>query len=534
VNESVNAPRFSSSPGVIPRLQVRSASKTFGRTQVLQDVDLMVLPGEIHGLVGQNGSGKSTLIKLLTGLHVAEQGTEVSLDGAALDLPISPAGLQRRGLAFVHQDLGLDPEASVIENIRIGRFSVGRFSRRIDWRSEAVSVANTLTTIGAGGINPYAAVGTLNHAQKASVAIARALQGLSVGGGCIIFDESTQSLPRDILHEFYAQVRSLAATGTSVVLVSHRLEEILTLCDTVTVLEDGRVTVRSKSTEGLTEAELARLIMGQSAAENGIPQVFHRTAPWTENKAALVARNLSGGAVQGANLTLHQGEILGVIGGSESGYDQLAYLLAGAMRATSGSIAVGSAEIPAKLASPAGMARTGVGFVPGQRGREGLALDLPALENLSLPRVRSRSKPWSLRSGWQMEEFQSAVSAFAISPADSNLRGSSFSGGNQQKILLAKWLLNRPAVLLLHEPTQAVDVGARADILHALRSEADKGMGVLICSLEAQDLAAVCDRVIIMRDGAVCQELLGDDVNAHTIIENVYTRLVTETENVPA
>jgi ribose transport system ATP-binding protein len=180
------------------------------------------------------------------------------------------------------------------------------------------------------------------------------------------------------------------------------------------------------------------------------------------------------------------------------------------------------------------MAKLGLCFVPGQRGKEGLALDLPAVENLSLPRVRSKSKAWSLRGRWQLDEFVSAVTTFGITPAAASQRGGSFSGGNQQKILLAKWLFNSPAVLLLHEPTQAVDVGARADILRALRSEADKGMGVIICSLEAQDLAAVCDRVVIMREGAVALELRGDDVNAHTIIENVYPELISETANVPA
>lgn len=523
------------SPTTPMRLDVRKASKTFGHTVVLSGVNLRVHPGEIHGLVGQNGSGKSTLIKLLSGFYSPDAGSEFEIDGDVLSLPIRPAELQRHGLSFVHQDLGLVGDASVVENVKIGRYTVGPITRRIKWKDDAEEVARVLATLGAGDIDPYSTVDTLSHGARASVAIARAILGLPQGGGCIVFDESTQSLPREILHEFYAQVRRLAAAGTSVLIVSHRLDEILALCNRVTVLEDGHVTVEGLKTAGLTEAELTRLILGKSQKHtvvrtSGSAMTGDSPASGGNHVGDVIlgATALSGRRLHDVSFDIRAGEIVGVIGNSESGYDELPYLLSGSVARASGDLAVRDTSLPLSTLTPSRATSAGICFVPGRRAEEGLALSMMAFENVSLPRVGRGLRKLFLNSRWQEDEFHSAAHDLGVTPALPSLPAAAFSGGNQQKILLSKWLLNRPQVLVLHEPTQAVDVGARADILATLRQEAHAGMGILVCSLETDDLAAICDRVLIFRDGHIQRELSGDLITAHSIIDATYGEIETE------
>ncbi|GAA2216277.1 sugar ABC transporter ATP-binding protein [Nonomuraea monospora] len=510
-----------------PRLSIRNASKTFGRVRVLHEVALDVLPGEIHGLVGQNGSGKSTLIKLLSGVYAPDAGADVRIDGAAVPMPASARELQKHGIAFVHQDLGLDLDASVVQNVRIGHYEAGRFTRRIRWRAEATHAARALATLGATSINPYATVRTLRHAERASVAIARALQGIALGTGLIVLDESTQSLPRDILRELYAQVRAIAASGTSVLMVSHRLDEILALCSKVTVLEDGRATVVGESTEGLSEADLTRLILGKSASAYLGGQSL-KTESARRGKEALAALELAGSGLKGASFQVFAGEVVGVIGTSDSAYDVLPYVLAGSLSASEGALRIDGVELALRSLTPATVTRSGLCLVPGSRLGQGLAADMTALENLTLPRLHAKGGRFALRRGWQLSEFADAIRSLGLSPPSPDLRLGAFSGGNQQKLLLAKWLGNKPRVLVVHEPTQAVDVGARQQILLELRRQASQGVAVLVSSLETTDLATVCDRVLVMQDGRVVHELTDADVEPHTIIDAVYTGISSE------
>jgi ribose transport system ATP-binding protein len=505
-----------------PRLSLGNASKTFGRATVLDDVCIDVARGEIHGLVGQNGSGKSTLIKLLSGYYSPDPGMKLEVDGESIAFPLRPRDLAAHGIAFVHQNLGLDATASVIENIRIGRFTAGKITRRINWRAEATSVAETLATLGATGVDPYALVGTLSHAERASVAIARAIQGINPGEGCIVFDESTQSLPRDVLRDFYRQVRDLAASGTSVLIVSHRLDEILALCDRVTVLEDGRATIENRGTAGLTEAELGRLILGTSASGRELASGDLGVARTPPGDVVLSVEGLRGGPLRGVDLEVRYGEVVGVIGDDDSGYDALPAYLSGSKSARSGSVTIAGESVPGARMTPARAMARGLCLVPSDRLGEGLATGLVALDNLSLPRLTRGHSPFFLRRGWQLEEFRRSVGELGLTPADPFLHVSSFSGGNQQKLLLSKWLENSPKVLVLHEPTQAVDVGARVDILTTLRRRAADGSAILISSMETQDLATVCDRILVLRDGMVVRELTGDELEPSTILEAVY------------
>ena len=499
-------------------VSVRGLTKTFGPARVLRGVDFEVRSGEIHALVGQNGSGKSTLVKVLSGVYSGDPNSVVEVDGSRLSNPVRPDELRRYGLAFVHQDLGLVNECTVLENIRLGQYAVRRLSRRVDWRSERAAAVQTLQRLHSD-IDPSRLVSSLHPGEKAVVAIGRALQGLIAGTGCVVFDESTRALPREMLPDFYATIRRLAASGTAIVMVSHRLDEVLALTDRVTVLQDGRVVAGGLPTHDLTEAALAQLLLGREV-ELLEERASTRPAAQGGSTSCLRARGVGGQYLRGLDLDVAPGEVVGVTGSTGSGHAELPSVLAGVARTSSGTVEVVGRSFTLPTTQPGRLIDAGLALVPEDRGQEGLAVGLSAQENLTLPRARSRGRR-VLRSGWQAEEFREAVGMLGIVPVKRHLPCSSFSGGNQQKILLAKWLLNRPRVVLLNEPTQAVDVGARLDILRAVRAAADTGVGVVLASIEAQDLAAVCDRVLVFRDGVVVAELVSD-ITPHAITAATY------------
>lgn len=500
-------------------VSVRSLSKTFGPATVLRNVDFDARVGEIHGLVGQNGSGKSTLIKVLSGVHPADDGSVVEVNATRLSNPVRPAELRRHGLAFVHQDLGLVDECTVLENIRLGQFSVRRLSRRIDWRAERTAATQTLARLHSE-IDTSRLVSSLPPGDKAVVAIGRALQSIIPGSGCVVFDESTRALPREILPEFYETLRRLAASGTAVIIVSHRLDEVLALTDRVTVLQDGRVVAGGRPTSDLTEQSLAQLLLGRELELLEERRSALHLRVTSRTGAALRARDLCSASLRSFDLDAEPGEVIGVTGATGSGHAELPYVLAGVAAQATGMVAIDEREFRLPLRHLGAMIAAGLALVPESRNEEGLALGLSAQENLTLPRARLRGR-LMLRSDWQAKEFQAAVEMLGIVPAQRHLPCSAFSGGNQQKILMAKWLLNQPHVVVLSEPTQAVDIGARMDILRAIRVAADRGVCVIVASIEPQDLAAVCDRVIVLRDGAIAAEL-SSELSAHAITTAIY------------
>ncbi|XPP27090.1 MAG: sugar ABC transporter ATP-binding protein [Leucobacter sp.] len=488
--------------GAAARLEVRDLSKTFAGVTVLEDAYLTLAPGEIHALVGQNGSGKSTLIKLISGVYSSDPGGEILLDGERIGPPIDAKALHGQGLSFVHQDLGLIPDLTVRENVRVGRHAVNRLTRRINARKDAEAVRATLDALGIHDIDPSMRVAALPPSGRVAVAIARALQDRQPGTGVVVFDESSRAIPHDALPGFYRLIRLLAEQGTSVLIVSHDLKEVLEIADRATALRNGRVVEMGVPTSGLDEAALTSLVLGRAADLGDIMQ----QVPATPRDETVQLAGVAGGRVVGVDAAIRRGEVVGFTGTVDSGLSDLGPLLGGDLRG-SGTVRLPKRSLDLARSKTIDLLSAGVAFIPADRHGKGLALELSVEENATLPHIRTRGKPWWTGARWQREETESIIDRFDIRPRSRRIPIASMSGGNQQKVLLGKWLLGDPALLVLDDPTQAVDVGARHAILAASRQAAADGSAVVVCSAEVDDLAAICDRVLILENGVVAREV---------------------------
>lgn len=484
-----------------PRLEVKNLSVTFTGVTVLDKAHLTLEPGEIHALVGQNGSGKSTLIKLISGVYKADAGGEVYVDGKRIGTPVHTASLHEQGLAFVHQDLGLVPDLTVRDNVRVGRHAVRGFTGMINKKKDAEAARKTFDFLNVD-IDPDALVATLRPSERVAVAIARALQERNLGTGVIVFDESSRAIPPDALEEFYRHLRLLADQGTTVLIVSHNLTEVLEVADRVTVLRNGKVVEMGTPTSTLDEAGITRLVLGK----DGELDDFVHTMPAEVREGGLTLRGVAGGRVFGMNSHINRGEVVGFTGNLDSGLSSLAPLIAGAFPG-GGKILVDGKEAKRSATSTRHMVRAGVAFIPQDRHGLGLATQLTVQENVTFPHLKKRGKPWWTGLKWQRDETEAVLKKYGVTPPDRKAVVGTFSGGNQQKILMGKWLLDNPAVVILDDPTQAVDVGARSSVLRSARQAAVDGSAVILCTAEVDDLAAVCDRVHVLENGIVVKTI---------------------------
>ncbi|WP_033819273.1 ATP-binding cassette domain-containing protein [Kitasatospora sp. MBT63] len=507
---------MAAAPGApAPRLEVRGLSKTFASVRVLQDVHLDIAPGEIHGLAGHNGSGKSTLVKILAGVHAPDPGACIKLDGHPLRLPVRPGQAHAAGLGVVHQDLGLLDELSVADNICVGGFPVRRWTRSIDRAARDRLAEQALARLGVRA-DPCRRVASLPAAHQAAVATARAVRDHRPGSGLLVLDESTRAFTGPDREHIHAFLHRISEEGGSVLLVSHSLPELLRTADRISVLRDGRLVATGRPTAGLTEAELAHLMLGRRDVLATDPP--ERTvAPGTPGAAQVRVAALDGGRIHGVALTVGRGEIVGVGGVPGSGFEDIPRLLAGAIRARSGELTVGDRRLDLTRANVRACLRAGVVLVPERRDLEGLAYDIDVRDNICLPSLHGRGRPGFFSLKRQSDLSTQALQGLDIRPANPDrFTVGMLSGGNQQKVLLAKWFATTPELLILHEPSQGVDVGARSDILRALRKVADAGTSVLVVSGEPEILARLCDRVLVHRpdDGGLTQLDAPGDVEA--------------------
>jgi ribose transport system ATP-binding protein len=498
----------------VPRLQVANISKTFGPSRVLSGADLVVRPGELHALIGQNGSGKSTLVKVLTGYHAPDPGGSICVDGQALRLPVAWDDAHRVGVAVVHQDFGLIDHLTVAENIGVGGFERTRFLRRVDWPRQREVAARVLGELQLD-ISPTRLVGELSAAHRAGVAIARAMRDLVPGTGLVILDESTRSLAREELRQFHSMLARIREAGTAMLLVSHSLDEVLSYTDRVTVLRDGHVVGAGLPTAEQSEQSIARVMLGKE-----VDSIAARPSTAASYPSRVRVSGLAGPGAADLDIEVGAGEVVGLTGMPGSGFESIPYLLSCATPASAGTLSIGKRVLDLSRTSVAAAIQAGVVLIPERRDRDGVAMSLSVRDNISLPTLHRHGKRYWVGKGWQHEQTAKAIQELGIRPNAPTRLLSELSGGNQQKVLLAKWMSVGPTLMIMHEPTQAVDVGARSDILNAVHRAAASGVAVLLVSVEAADLAAACDRVLVYEGPDRLRELRSDDPDV--ILDAVY------------
>ena len=513
-----------------PLLHLRGLTKSFGGALALDDVELIVLPGEVHGLLGENGSGKSTLIKVLAGYHAPDGGTLI-VNGNEVSLPLPPAGARALGMEFVHQDLGLVPSLSVAENLFMSEIAGPRNRFLFAW-SRAEKKARQIFAQYGLSLDPQAMVETIRPVERALLAIVRALEGLRRSAGhsptLLVLDEPTVFLPQHEVALLFDFVRQIAASGSSVLFVSHDLDEVREITDRITVLRDGRVAGRV-ATKKTSPTELVRLIIGHDLAEMP-PAGQHEVEG---RKVVLEVSGLTTRWLKDVSFDLHAGEVLGLTGLVGSGYEDVAYALFGAIPATAGRARFGDRWVDVPALTPRGAMDLGFALVPGDRQRNGSIPTLSAAENINLLVLERFFSGMRLRQRELENNAKSLMKTFDVRPPLPGLEYSSFSGGNQQKAMMAKWQQIAPAVRLLHEPTQGVDVGARQQIWTMIRdSTADTS--TICASSDYEQLAAICDRVGIVARGRLVGFLSGEDVTKDRIADFCLRTSVSVTQDVTA
>jgi ribose transport system ATP-binding protein len=502
------APQLTCSPGrgstSPPALHVHGLSKTFGATKALDAVDLCVGAGQVHALVGQNGSGKSTLIKILSGYHYPDAGGWIEVSGRPLPFG-RPGDSRAAGTRFVHQDLALVRDETILDNMALGEgfpTRLGTIRRREAARNARAQLARVSLDL-----DPETKIRQLSPAEQTGVAIARALGREGDAVSLLVLDEPTATLPERDVDRLLDIVRATASRGIGVLYVTHRLDEIFKVSDAVTILRDGR-RVTSTATAAITRPELVAHLVGRQFEEAAGAR---SSAPPAEGASLLNVARLQAGRLGPIDFTALAGEIVGFAGLTGSGREEICATVFGARARRSGAVWVAGRALPGGRPDLA-VAR-GVAYLPPDRRRQGGQMDMSARENLTLTGLGGVTRCLMVRRRLEIAEARKWFEILDVRPRDGVNRSlGTFSGGNQQKILFAKWLRRSPRVLLLDEPTQGVDVAAKAELHAQIWAAAAAGTAVIVSSSDADELVGLCHRVIVLRDGQIAAHLTGRDL----------------------
>ena len=486
-----------------PLLALRQIAKSFSGVRALRGVDFDLRAGEVHALLGENGAGKSTLIKIVTGAHQPDSGA-IEINGSPVPR-LTPAAAHKLGIACIYQQPALFPDLTVAENIAL-RLEPVVVARRVNWPARRNRAKELLHRIGAA-ISPDAEVRTLSMPEQQLVEIACALGS---GARIVIMDEPTASLTQKEQHLLYAVVRDLRDHGVGVIYISHRLEEIFALADRVTVLRDGQ-SVGSNRVDDINETELIRMMVGREVSH------IYPASESTPGDAVLSLRNVGCAAshVRGVTFDVRAGEVFGLAGLVGAGRTELARVLFGLTPADSGEIFLHGQSVT--LRSPQDAAARGIAYVPEDRRRHGVILEMPIAQNMTMA-IHRRIFPGTwLRLGAERSLALDYIRDLAIKAYGPAAPGGSLSGGNQQKVSLARWLATHPKLLILDEPTQGVDVGAKSEIHKIIRRLAKDGLAVLMISSDLPEVLGMSDRIGVMRGGELAAILPGKS-DAHTVM----------------
>jgi ribose transport system ATP-binding protein len=494
-------------------LNVTGLRKVFPGTQALKDVDLEVRYGEVHALCGGNGCGKSTLIRILSGVEVADAG-RVSIGGHEMDAAqLSAQQSYDLGFRVVHQDPALYPDLSVAENLMLGAAYPTTAAKRIAWRKVHRRARDLIERFQIDAA-PHTLLRDLRVSVRTQVAIASALQDVDDAPCIVALDEPTAALPADEVQLLLSAVRQLTAMGHAVIFVSHRLDEVLSLTDRVTVMRDGQV-YKQHRTEELTEEELIESILGRRATE-----LRERSARASVGEPVLTVRNLNAGPVRDVSFEVCAGEVVGVAGLLGSGRTELLSAIYGGLRKEAGTVQLN--ERDANFRSMAAAIEAGVVMIPEDRARGAAFLDKSVDENLDVGILRAYWRGLGFRRAKMRTDAEALRRKFGIKAPSGTVAMRTLSGGNQQKTIFARWLRRDTSLLLLDEPSQGVDVGARADIYMAVRAMTDGGGAALVVTSDLEELAQFVDRALILRNGRLVGEVSGDELTAHRLNQLVH------------
>lgn len=493
-------------------LTIEHLSKVFPGQVALDDVDLAIDAGTTHALVGQNGSGKSTLIKILAGYHQptgdAARATYFGNDptGEPLELGDGRAA-ERDGVRFVHQDLGLIDGLTAVENLALGNGFTTKFGR-IMWRADVVRAREALAAIGFESVDVKIPVGALAPAQKTGVALARALLGWEHSAHLLVLDEPTASLPASDVRLLFEAIRRVKDSGAAILYVSHHLDEVFEIADVVSVLRDGR-RVATEAVEALDHDRLIELMIGHKIVQG-------RSGAGPAGDDVLVdVRELQGGNVQRLNLQVRSGEVVGVAGITGSGREDLVPLLTGQRPSASGTVALNGHHIDNY--APDEVLRAGAAFVTADRKRLGLFPLMSVIHNTTICDVGRNARRGRLDMRAERADAETWIERLRVKAATPDVPIATLSGGNQQKVLFARGLRLEPRVVILDEPTQGIDVGAKEEIHSLIDRSASDGAAVIVASTDTDELVRVATRVVVMRSGRIVAELEGDAIDSASI-----------------
>ena len=484
-------------------LELKGIRKSFSGVEVLHDVSFALRPGEVHALLGENGAGKSTLVKIITGVHQPDAG-EILLSGEPIHFNDARESRQA-GIAAIYQELSLFPDLDVAENIFVGRQPLTT-GRRVDWRKLYAEAGKLLESLGVK-LDLKQKARALSIAQQQMVEIARAF---SINARILIMDEPTSSLTLHEVDDLFRLVRRLRAEGTAIIFISHRLEELYSLADRVTVLRDGSY-VGTRSMQEVTRDDLIRMMVGRT-----ITNLFPKQKVQVGDVVLKVEHLSRAGSFYNVSFALRRGEILGFAGLVGAGRTNVARAIFGVEPATGGRIEIDGQEV--RITSPQQAIALGLAYVPEDRQLHGLIPAMPLTPNISLPMLPAYAQMGWLRDRLERKSAYDAALQMEVRANNIWQLARELSGGNQQKVVLAKWLSTNPRILLLDEPTRGIDIGTKAAV-HGLMSKlAAEGLSILIISSELPEILGMSDRVIVMREGHVTGEFSRAEATQEKII----------------
>ena len=485
-------------------LELHGASKSYPGVRALQSVDFDLRHGEVHGVLGENGAGKSTLIRIIGGVVQPDEG-EFLVDGQPTTLH-QPADARPLGIAVIHQELEVLPELSVMENVLLGQLPTNRFGV-VDWRAAARRAKSVLESMGLD-IPVKTRVATLSLAERRLIVIARAL---AVQARVLVMDEPTAALSETESERLAELIKRMRGSGTSIVYVSHRVSEVIDLADRITILRDGRV-VTTRPSERSTVDELVQLMVGRELAEL-YPRTRHEFG-----RVAVELRDLSGEGFRSVNVQVRSGEVVALYGLLGAGCTNVSRAIFGAPPASGGTILVD--DRPTLIRRPNDARRAGIGLLPIERRREGLVLASDVTMNILLASIPTYGHRGAFHDGKARERSRHWVSRLSIRTTSVGAKVATLSGGNQQKVIFARWLEAASRILVLEEPTRGVDVGAKAEIYRLVDDLCRQGVAVVLISSEVPEVLAISDRILVMSRGRITGEFSHDQATKELLVSH--------------